>query len=144
MQLNWCEQDAYIVKVMGSSPVIGTGVYAVEFSLRAECTKHLKEGYKESNRLSSLRREKLALLWRWFNVKTNTRDVSGLDHPFHVNVMKRNPKEQSQIAEVAQLVELLPSKQVVEGSSPFFRSKNKRVKRINDGKYGFIRNFRII
>lgn len=26
-------------------------------------------------------------------------------------------------AEVAQLVELLPSKQVVEGSSPFFRSK---------------------
>ena len=70
---------------MGSSPVIGTGVYAVEFSLRAECTKHLKEGYKESNRLFSLRREKLPLLWRWFNVKTNTRDVSRFDPLIHVN-----------------------------------------------------------
>ena len=64
-------------------------MYAVEFSLRAECTKHLKEGYKESNRLSSLRREKLAF-GRDGCRTTYTRDVSGLDHPFHVNVMKQS------------------------------------------------------
>ena len=32
----WSEQDAYIVKAMGSSPFIGTGVFAVGFSLRME------------------------------------------------------------------------------------------------------------
>ena len=47
--------------------------------------------------------------------------MSGFDHPIHVN---RDETSQGvvTIAEVAQLVELLPSKQVVEGSSPFSRS----------------------
>jgi hypothetical protein len=61
-------------------------VHAVEFSLRAECTKHLKEGYKVSNRLSSLRREKLAF-GRDGCRTIYTRDISRFDHLIHVKVM---------------------------------------------------------
>ena len=76
---------------MGSSPVIGTGVHAVEFSLREDVTHTLKRGYKESNRLSSLRREKLAF-GRDGCRTTYTRDVSGLDHPIHVKCDETIPR----------------------------------------------------
>ena len=54
-------------------------------------------------------------------IVTYTRDVRRVDHPIHVNTVT-TPQSCHTFAEVAQLVELLPSKQVVEGSSPFFRS----------------------
>ena len=55
--------------------------------------------------------------------KTFTRDVSRIGLLIHVNVTP-TPKDVTN-AEVAQLVELLPSKQVVESSSLFFRSKDE-------------------
>ena len=68
------------------------GVYTVEFSLRDECTEHLKDRVQGIKSFISLRREKLAF-GRDGCRTTYTRDVSGFDHPIHVNVMKRNPKE---------------------------------------------------
>ncbi len=56
-------------------------------------------------------------------MKTYARDVSGFDHPFHVN---RDETSQGVVtnARVAQLVAHNPVKVVVAGSNPVSRSTN--------------------
>ena len=88
--------DAYIIyacsgkfKTWVRIPPSVLGVYTVEFSLREECTEHLKDRVQGVKSFFQFKARKTGVVNEIsLTYKLFLRDVSGLDHPFHVKVTK--------------------------------------------------------